>query len=209
MFFFLLHIKELNSLGHSIPCRNGEHLQSCTKFEYNMKFHCPGYYCVPWSVVLQYVSVIKGHNKSASFGIVVCWKSIADILFVVYLSMLWVADIIYGETFILQESNWTSGPFCFLAFMISLEFALFSPSGHCFLSFLRMMIVKHPMDTKFKDNTVILNCFLITIAITVSISLVLDNLLISTPSFMFPFSRSNKSSNYTENYCMLCSFNTS
>ena len=101
-----------------------------------------------------------------------CWISTADILFAIYLSILWVADIIYGETFILEESNWTNGPFCFLAFMISLEFALFSPLGHCFLSFLRMMIVKRPLDTKFKDNTVILNCFLITLAITVSISLV-------------------------------------
>ena len=42
---------KLNTLGYSIPCRNGEHLQSCTKFECNMKFHCPGYYCIPWSYV--------------------------------------------------------------------------------------------------------------------------------------------------------------
>ena len=41
----------LNSLGHLIPCRNGEHLQSCINFKCNMKFHCPSYYCIPWSYI--------------------------------------------------------------------------------------------------------------------------------------------------------------
>ena len=39
---------QLNSLNLLYPCRTGEHLQNCTKFKCNMKFKCPGYYCIPW-----------------------------------------------------------------------------------------------------------------------------------------------------------------
>ena len=39
---------QLNHLKHLIPCRT-EHLENCRKFECNMMFKCPGYYCIPWS----------------------------------------------------------------------------------------------------------------------------------------------------------------
>ncbi len=39
----------LNEKGFLLPCTNGEHTQSCEKFECSMKFKCPGYYCIPWS----------------------------------------------------------------------------------------------------------------------------------------------------------------
>ena len=38
---------QLNHLKHLIPCRTGEHLENCMKFECNMMFKCPGYYCIP------------------------------------------------------------------------------------------------------------------------------------------------------------------
>ena len=40
---------QLDHLKHLIPCRTGEHLENCRKFECNMMFKCPGYYCIPWS----------------------------------------------------------------------------------------------------------------------------------------------------------------
>ena len=42
---------QLNSLIHLIPCKSGGHLENCTYFECNMKFKCPGYYCIPWGYV--------------------------------------------------------------------------------------------------------------------------------------------------------------
>ncbi len=38
-----------NKFGHLLPCRNGEHLEDCTKFECNFQYKCPGQYCVPLS----------------------------------------------------------------------------------------------------------------------------------------------------------------
>ncbi len=34
-----------------IPCRTGAHLKSCAEFECNMKYKCPGYYCINWAYV--------------------------------------------------------------------------------------------------------------------------------------------------------------
>ena len=42
---------KLHYLKHLIPCRTGEHLENCRKFECNMMFKCPNYYCIPWSYV--------------------------------------------------------------------------------------------------------------------------------------------------------------
>ena len=39
-------VYKLGKFGYLRPCRTGEHLQNCTKFECNMQFKCPGYYCI-------------------------------------------------------------------------------------------------------------------------------------------------------------------
>ncbi len=41
-------VYELNKNGILFPCHHGEHLQLCKKFESNMMFKCPGYYCIFW-----------------------------------------------------------------------------------------------------------------------------------------------------------------
>ena len=42
---------KLNSLNDLTPCKAGDHLKNCTYFECNMKYKCPGYYCIPWGYV--------------------------------------------------------------------------------------------------------------------------------------------------------------
>ena len=41
----------LDEMNHLIPCRTGEHLQNCRKFECNMLFKCPSSHCIPWVYV--------------------------------------------------------------------------------------------------------------------------------------------------------------
>ena len=40
-------VYRLNKYHHLIPCRTGGHLQECEKFECNLKYKCPGSYCIP------------------------------------------------------------------------------------------------------------------------------------------------------------------
>ena len=42
-------IYRLNKL--LIPCRTGEHVANCRLIQCNMKFKCPGFYCIPWTYV--------------------------------------------------------------------------------------------------------------------------------------------------------------
>ena len=44
-------IYKLNVHGFLIPCRTGEQLQNCRHFQCNIFFKCPGFYCIPWSLV--------------------------------------------------------------------------------------------------------------------------------------------------------------
>ena len=46
--FCTYHLDPHNEL---IPCKSGGHLENCTHFECNMKFKCPGYYCIPWKYI--------------------------------------------------------------------------------------------------------------------------------------------------------------
>ena len=41
----------LNSLGHLVPCRTGEHLQHCRWFQCDIMFKCSNYYCTHWKYV--------------------------------------------------------------------------------------------------------------------------------------------------------------
>ena len=44
-------IYRLNKNNLLIPCRTGEHVVNCILIQCNMKFKCPGFYCIPWSYV--------------------------------------------------------------------------------------------------------------------------------------------------------------
>ncbi len=40
---------KLNKNGQLKICRTGQHVQNCTRFNCNMMFKCPDFYCIPWS----------------------------------------------------------------------------------------------------------------------------------------------------------------
>ena len=44
-------IYRLNKSNLLTPCRTGEHVANCSLIQCNMKFKCPGFYCIPWSYV--------------------------------------------------------------------------------------------------------------------------------------------------------------
>ncbi len=44
-------IYELDKFGYLVPCRIGSHVESCSVFECNAHFKCPGSYCIPWYLV--------------------------------------------------------------------------------------------------------------------------------------------------------------
>ncbi len=51
--FFLSQLCTFTLTGRTekVSCVNGRQLENCEQFECNMKFKCPGYYCIPWEYV--------------------------------------------------------------------------------------------------------------------------------------------------------------
>ena len=44
-------VYSLDINNHVSPCRTGTHLAECTDYECHMKYKCPGFYCIEWSLV--------------------------------------------------------------------------------------------------------------------------------------------------------------
>ncbi len=78
-------IYEVNEQHNLIPCRTGENLQSCLKFQCNFQFKCPKAYCISWSYVCDGVwNCPFGHDEQEPHScgenricqhIFKCWKS--------------------------------------------------------------------------------------------------------------------------------------
>ncbi len=69
-----------------------------------------------------------------------------------YLSIIWIADLIYKNKFILQEAKWRSSAPCHVASGIFLMFNILDPMLLFHLSFSRFMIVIDPINSNYKAS---------------------------------------------------------
>ena len=56
-----------------------------------------------------------------------------------------------SKTFKVKQEIWKSKDFCYLAFAISLLFVILSQVIQFLMSFSRLMVVVHPLKSKFKE----------------------------------------------------------
>ncbi len=96
-----------------------------------------------------------------------------DMLLCVYLTIIWVADIILKDKFILKDEVWSSSSHCFAAFGLVFCHTIQGLNLIMFLSLSRLMIVIHPMNTKFKQSRFVFK----TISLSYFVSLVLSVLV--------------------------------
>ena len=80
-----------------------------------------------------------------------CFLNAGDFICGVYLVIIWIADCIYGKTFVNMYHIWKNGQPCFLAFTLVLLYSFLVPYFLCLLSLARLMVVKFPLQSKFKS----------------------------------------------------------
>ncbi len=97
--------------------------------------------------VLAHVLARKSNTASAT----VVGVNAADITFILYLGILWIANKHFEGTFPVRENNWRAGVVCTVAFSILLWFSVLSQCTLVLLSLSRLMIVVQPVDTVFKQ----------------------------------------------------------
>ncbi len=138
------------------------------------------------SLVLQKVSLKHTSKKqSGAFEVSVASVNATDILCSVYLLILWVVDVSYGNSFVLQETAWASHPMCFVVFAVRMLFAMASPLSLCFLSFSRLMVVLHPVDSKFKNRTFVFHCILVYTGVLILFSVILTGTMAVSGHVLF------------------------
>ena len=117
------------------------------------------FYCLSLLIIAGNITsllYLKFLKMNTAFDIIVRFVNFSDLLCGIYISILWIADIIFMGEFALEESNWISHPICFVAFGVSLLFSLFSPSILLFMSLSRLLIVIYPLDPQLKDINLVM-----------------------------------------------------
>ena len=95
-------------------------------------------------------------GESQIFAIIACFINLVDLVCELYFSLIWVADLIFNDTFITNDLKWRGNALCFSAFTLSFLFNLFMPFILTYLSLARAMVVIYPLNLKFKQKRFVL-----------------------------------------------------
>ena len=101
----------------------------------------------------------------------VTFISFNHLLCAVYLSIIWIADLYFSESFLVKSKLWRSGSLCFAAFYIMILFTVFTQFLMILLSISRLMVVLHPMKTNFTRTSFVLKCISCVVFISFILSL--------------------------------------
>ena len=102
-------------------------------------------------ILLNVISVILNSRQTEGpVKMIVNAHCIVKMLYSSYLIIILAMDTYYDDTLLIHESQWRNSIFCVMAFAIVLIFYFISIFLALFLSFGRLMVVLHPLDSKFR-----------------------------------------------------------
>ena len=104
-------------------------------------------------LILNTISIIINiltRKESLCHSMEIIFINLNDMLCGLYLVCIWISDIVFKDKYSVNEISWRSGPFCMIAFGIILMFTILTQFLLSFFSLTRLMVVIHPIDTKFK-----------------------------------------------------------
>ena len=134
------------------------------------------YYLVSFVIIITSILSLVAQKLSTkndvkrSFSIIMYSISFVDFLFGVYLVILWLGDLKYSDSLIIESSNWKSSGYCLVAYFITLNFNIISPALLSILSFARLMIIINPLKTSFKHKYFVLKMILCIVSLAFFIS---------------------------------------
>ncbi len=105
--------------------------------------------------LLSFVSHLskRSAHTALSFSFIIAFINFTNLVYCCYLFGNWTSDFIFRGMFSLGEQNWRSCPVCFMLFQIVFLFSLLNQFGLLFLSLARLMVVLHPVDSRFKRTS--------------------------------------------------------
>ena len=129
-------------------------------------------------IILNFLSLILHvitYRSHKTFVVIVFCINVGDILCGIYLSLIWIASISFSGSFHVKEESWKSGFLCLTAFATILFFIVLSEFLLTFLSLARLLLVLHPLNTRFKEKEFIVKslAFLVVCSLFFSVCITL------------------------------------
>ena len=110
--------------------------------------------------ILINIITFKNIKEGELYATIVSSINIVDILYGIYLFITWAMDFHYGKDFILHYFQWKINFLCQISFVLLLSFSLLNPYLLCILSLARLMVIKYPLNSKFRSPSFVLKCIL-------------------------------------------------
>ncbi len=106
--------------------------------------------------LFNFISVLLHISKEgvfqSAFIIIVIFINFTEVLYGIYLSIIWVTDTINSGLFFLKEEKWRSHPLCFALFGLVIWYVFLCQCVLLIMSLVRLMVVKYPIDSRFKST---------------------------------------------------------
>ncbi len=93
----------------------------------------------------------KPKKRAWPYNLIVSSIHVTDILYGVYLLIIWYGDLLYRSTYAINKSTWTNSILCSLAIIVILVFSILSPLLAVYLSLSRFVVVKYPFSWTCKS----------------------------------------------------------
>ncbi len=96
---------------------------------------------------------------------VVCINT-TEIVFGLYLCVIWVATAVFGSAFAVRETMWRCSIPCWVALNLALFHSILMPLSLLLLALARLMVVMHPVTTSFKRTDFVTKLLVVMFAVT-------------------------------------------
>ncbi len=92
-------------------------------------------------------------NLGTAYHVIVSFVNIGDTLCGQYLTVIWIADAQYIDTFIVNETKWRRSYNCLISFYLLFLFSVLVPYFLVVLSTARFMVILYPFNRTFKSKS--------------------------------------------------------
>ncbi len=121
-------------------------------------------------------AVLKEAKKGFRYSVITINSN--DTLCAIFMSVLWIADIFYGEKLSIKQTQWKSNLFCFLCFGIVVIFTILSQGLLVFLGIQRLDMVVRPMDSAFRQTSLVLKLLSFQVGVSFMFSVMITLLVV-------------------------------
>ena len=99
-----------------------------------------------------HVLKIQNIKINQQFQIIVIGLNFSDNLCGIYLTIIWISDIILKGVYVINDNLWKSHPLCFTGLCIILWFTMCSQMMMLYFSFSRLRALKDPLKIRWKSD---------------------------------------------------------